>query len=175
MRAFCRVGYRRTSLMILSVALPVAVAACTTSVQQPPAAGVVAQLSVDRFLAAANERDVVTMGRIFGTVDGPISDTGSTFGCFFKKIGSWFGGNACRKQRDVQVQMAAIASVLKHDDYKIVREEPVAGRLNEATRVYVNLTTPDRDVVDVPFVVVRSKGGQWLVEEVDLKKVMGGG
>ncbi|MCG6956512.1 MAG: hypothetical protein LJF04_11045 [Gemmatimonadetes bacterium] len=175
MRPFRRVGSRRTSLMILLVALPVAVAGCTTSVQQPPAAGVVAQLSVDRFLAAANERDLVTMGRIFGTVDGPISDTGSTFGCFFKKIGSWFGGNACRKQQDVQVQMAAIANVLKHDDYKIVREEPVAGRLNEATRVYVNLTTPERQVTDVPFVVVRSKHGQWLVEEVDLKKVMGGG
>jgi hypothetical protein len=175
MRPFRRVGSRRTSLVILSAVLPVTGAACATSVQQPPAAGVVAQLSVDRFLSAANERDLVTMGRIFGTVDGPISDTGSTFGCFFKKIGSWLGGHACRKQQDVQIQMAAIANILRHDDYKIVREEPVAGRLNEATRVFVDLSTSDREVHDVPFVVVKSKHGQWLVEEVDLKKVMGGG
>lgn len=175
MRPFRRVGSRRTSLMILSVALPIAATACSTSMLQQPAAGVVAQLSVDRFLAAANQRDLVTMGRIFGTEDGPISDTGSTFGCFFKKIGSWFGGHACRREQDVQIQMAAIANILKHDDYKIAREEPVAGRLNDATRIFVDLTMADREVTDVPFVVVRAKHGQWLVEDVDLKKVMGGG
>ena len=133
-----------------------------------------AQLAVDRFLEAANQRDLITMGRTFGTEDGPIGDTGSTFGCFFKKIGSWFGGTACRKQQDVQVQMSAIANILRYDDYKITREEPVAGRLNEATRIYVDLTMGDRQVKDVPFVVVRAGGGAWLVEEVDLKKVMGG-
>lgn len=174
MRHVRRVGSRRASLVILSAALPLVATACTTIVQQPPVAGVVAQLSVDRFLEAANQRDLVTMGRTFGTVDGPISDTGGTFGCFFKKIGSWFGGSSCRKQQDVQVQMAAIANILKHEDYKIVREEPVAGRLNEATRIYINLTMPDREVTEVPFVVVKTKHGQWLVEQVDLKKVMGG-
>jgi hypothetical protein len=164
-------GSRRAALVGLMCLIP---AACKTVVQQPPSTGVVAQLSVDRFLQAANQRDLTTMAHTFGTVDGPVADTGSTFGCFFKKIGSWFGGNACVKRQDVEVRMAAIANILRHDDYKIVREEPVAGRMDVATRVYVDLTMANRQVSDVPFVVVRTSHGQWLVEEVDLKKVMTG-
>jgi hypothetical protein len=133
---------------------------------------VVAQLSVERFLQAVNDRDLRGMGRLFGTVDGPMSDTVSTFSCFFKKIGSWFGGTSCVKERDVEVRMDAIARVLRHEDYRIAREESVAGRLNEATRIFVDLTVEGQEVKDVPFVVVRTHEGQWLVEQVDLEKVM---
>ena len=113
----------------LAVLLAGGTAACTTVAQRGPGAGVVAQLSVERFLQAANDRDIEAMGRLFGTEDGPILDTGGTFGCFFKKIGSWFGGTACTKRRDVEVRLDAIARLLQHQDYKIVREEAVAGRL----------------------------------------------
>jgi hypothetical protein len=160
------------SAVVTLVAL--AAAGCTTTVQRGPGAGVVAQLSVERFLQAANERDIESMGRLFGTADGPIWDTGSTFGCFFKKIGSWFGGTSCVKHADVEVRLDAIARVLEHEDYKVVREEPVAGRLNSATRIFVDLTVKGESVPDIPFVVVRAQGGQWLVEEVDLQKVMAG-
>jgi len=149
--------------------------ACTTVVQRGPGAGVVAQLSVERFLQAANDRDIEAMGRLFGTADGPILDTGSTFGCFFKKIGSWFGGTACTKRDDVEVRLDAIARLLQHEDYRIVREEAVAGRLNQATRVFVDLTINGEGRRNVPFVVVRTGDGQWLVEEVDLERVMGRG
>jgi hypothetical protein len=160
------------SFVVTLIAL--SAAGCTTTVQRGPGAGVVAQLSLERFLQAANERDIESMGRLFGTVNGPVWDTGSTFGCFFKKIGSWFGGNSCVKHDDVEVRLDAIARVLEHQDYKVVREEPVAGRLNTATRIFVDLTVDGEKVPDIPFVVVRTGGGQWLVEEIDLQKVMAG-
>jgi hypothetical protein len=173
MRAFRYVGGGRyATLAILLATLPLA---CTQVVQRPPTAGVVAQLALDRFMQAVNQRDLITMEQTFGTEDGPISDTGGTFKCFFKKIGSWFGGSSCTKQADVQVRMAAIADILKHDDYKVVRAQPVAGRLSDATQIFVDLTLPDHTVENVPFTLVRSKDGQWLVEYVDLNKVMGGG
>jgi hypothetical protein len=134
----------------------------------------VAQLSVERFLQAANAHDIESMGRLFGTPDGPILETGGTFGCFFKKIGSWFGGTACTKRRDVEIRLDAIARVLEHDDYRIVREEAVAGRLNRATRIFVDLTVKGEEIRGVPFIVVQASGGQWLVENVDLQRVMAG-
>ena len=165
----------RVSAWALAVLLAGGAAACATSVQRVPGAGVVAQLSVERFLQAANDRDIESMGRLFGTVDGPILDTGGTFGCFFKKIGSWFGGKSCTKRRDVEVRLDAIARLLQHEDYRIGREESVAGRLNQATRIFVDLTVNGENVPNIPFTVVRANGGQWLVEEVDLARVMGGG
>ena len=157
------------------VLIPVLVleGACTTVIQQPGAVAAVAPLlSVERFLQAANDRDLASMGRLFGTADGPIGDTGSTFGCFFKKIGSWFGGTACRTRKEVEVRLDAIARLLHHDDYKITHEEQVAGRSNPSTRVFVDLTIDGDQVTDVPFVVVRAPDGRWLVEQVGLEQLM---
>ena len=148
-------------------------AACTTQViQSPGAAAVAPQLSVERFLQAANSRDLYGMGRLFGTSDGPIGDTGGTFGCMFKKIASWFGGQSCRTRQEVEIQMEAISSILRHENYRITREEMVAGRDVPTTRVVVNLTIGGRRVDDIPFLVVQAGAGQWLVQEVDLQRVM---
>jgi hypothetical protein len=69
--------------------------------------------------------------------------------------------------------MDAIASILAHTDYRIVTEQRVAGRTVPATRVLVNMTTIQGVAVsNVPFVVVRSDEGRWLVENVDLQRVM---
>ena len=161
---------RARSVLILVFAGTMA--ACTTVRTTGPGAAVVAQLSLERFLQASNARDLQAMGRLFGTSAGPAWDTGSTFGCFFKKIGSWFGGSSCVKKRDVEIRMDAIAQVLRHEDYRILQEEPVAGRLNEALRILVDLTVGGQVVPAVPFVLVRTGGGQWLVEEVDLQRAM---
>ena len=99
------------------------VSACATQQRPNELAPIAAQLSVERFLQAANTRDVEAMGRLFGTEEGPLGDTGGSFGCFFKKIGSWFGGTACAKRTDVELRMDAIASVVQHQNYRIVREE----------------------------------------------------
>jgi hypothetical protein len=150
-----------------------AAAACTTQSGSAPVAPVAAQLSVERFLQAANQRDVQAMGRLFGTADGSLMETGSTFSCFFKKIGSWFGGTACTKRTDVEIRMDAIASIVQHRDYRIVRDEPVAGRVRPTRRVIVDMTMAQNRVVSgAPFVVVQTGEGRWLVEQVPLEQLM---
>jgi hypothetical protein len=160
------------SLTLLAL-LALSPAACTTRVVEAPPAAMGAQLSVERFLQAANQRDVEAMGRLFGTHDGAVMNTGSTFGCAFKKIGSWFGGTACTNKQDVEIRMDAIASILLHEDYRIVGESRVAGRTAPTQRVLVDMTTDEgAEVSQVPFVVVQTGDGHWLVEQVDLQRVM---
>jgi hypothetical protein len=137
-------------------------------------AAVAPQLSVERFLQAVNGRDLVSMSRIFGTSGGPIGDTGSSFGCFWKKIGSAFGGNSCVKWTEVELRMDAIAQILRHQDYQLTSESLVAGRERETRRIGVNLDLPDgRRANDVGFTVVVSGSGQWLIEQIQLERVTG--
>lgn len=161
---------RRIALITLALVAPTA---CATYVVEGPTASIGAQLSVERFLQAANQRDVRAMGRIFGTEDGSALETGSTFGCAFKKIGSWFGGNSCVRKQDVEIRMDAIASILQHEDYRVTGERSVPGRNVPARRVTVTMTTVQGiTVAEVPFVVVQNNDGRWLVEQVDLQRVM---
>jgi hypothetical protein len=160
---------RRLGLLVMAVV----VSACSTRAAPNEVAPVAAQLSVERFLQAANQRDVQAMGRLFGTASGPVGDTGSTFGCFFKKIGSWFGGSPCIRRVEVEVRMDAIASIVQHRDYTIIREEPVAGRTSPTRRVLVDMDMGTRAVAAAPFVVVQTGEGRWLVEEVPLETIMG--
>jgi hypothetical protein len=160
----------KLGLVLLGLAVT---SACTTLVVESPSAALGPPLSVERFLQAANQRDVEAMGRLFGTVDGSAMETGGTLGCAFKKMGSWFGGDACRSKQEVEIRMDAIASILEHDDYRIGREERVAGRMVPATRVFVDMTTAEGSAVsNVPFIVVKTDDGRWLIENVDLQTVM---
>ena len=131
-------------------------------------------LSVERFLQATNEGDLHSMAGLFGTADGPVIDTGGAFGCAFKRIGSWIGlGDRCSNVQEVELWMDAIAQILHHEDYVIVSESSVPGRQHPTTRIGVNMRVRGRDVSDVPFLVVRTGKGSWLVEEIDLEKVTG--
>lgn len=156
------------------VVLALAAGACVTRPSATPGAAMAAQLTLERFLQASNARDLEAMARLFGTDRGPVWETGGTLACGFKKIGSWFGGTACVEKREVEVRMDAIAQILRHEDYRVAREESVAGRLNRASRVFVDLTVNGQVISAVPFVLVRDGGGRWLVEEVDLQRVMAG-
>jgi hypothetical protein len=166
-----RLRWRLGSLTIAAV-VSASASACTTQSAPNAVAPVAAQLSVERFLQAANQRDVDSMGRLFGTAEGPVANTGGTFGCFFKKIGSWFGGTSCVKRVEVELRMDAIASVVQHRDYRIIREEPVAGRTAPTRRVIVDFDMGDRAVNAAPFVVVQTGEGRWLVQEVPLETMM---
>jgi hypothetical protein len=136
------------------------------------AAGVAPLLSVERFLQAANGRDLDTMARIFGNYDGPIGDTGSTFGCAFKRMGSWIGlSSRCVSRVDVELRMDAIATILRHDDFRVTTEQTVPGRVNPTSRVGVTLVRGSTTIPDIPFVVVRSRSGRWLVEQIDLERI----
>jgi hypothetical protein len=69
--------------------------------------------------------------------------------------------------------MDAIASIVEHQDYRIVREEPVAGRVSPTRRVVVDMTMPqNRMVAGAPFIVVQTGEGRWLVEQVPLEQLM---
>lgn len=162
----------RPRIFGLLLIVGLASAACTSTSRYVPVAPVAAQLSVERFLQASNDRDFEAMGRLFGTSQGSSWETGSSFGCFFKKIGSWFGGSACTRRIDVELRMDAIASIIQHDDYRIVREEAVAGRTSPARRVVVDLTIEGQSVSSMPFVVVQTGEGRWLVEQVPLERIM---
>lgn len=106
-------------------------------------------LSVERFLQAANARDFQAMARLFGTADGPI------------------GG----PKTEVELRMATIAEILRHQDYEIVAEQMEPGRESPTNRVSVNITRGGEVIRDVPFMVVQTGDGDWLVEQIDLVKI----
>ncbi|HEX6064755.1 MAG TPA: hypothetical protein VFZ04_11075 [Longimicrobiales bacterium] len=103
---------------------------------------------VEQFMRALNSepKDVALMARLFGTKEGPIGE------------------------RDPKVQveqrMFAIAAVLRHDDYEILREQQVPGRTAEATQLLVRVKAGEKSN-NVPFTLVRYKEG-WLVEQIGI-------
>ena len=161
-------------ILLLSVGL-MAVSGCATrrASTTNAAAGIAPQLSVERFLQSTNSRDFVGMSRIFGTTDGPIGDTGSSFGCFWKKIGSAFGGTSCPKWLDVERRLDTISDILRHEDYEIVSEQRVAGREDATTRIGVDMEFADSSASDVGFFVVMA-GERWMIQCIELDKVTSG-
>ena len=77
-------------------------------------------------------------------------------------------------RQEVEIRVEAISSILRHENYRIVREEMVAGRDAPTTRVLVDLTIGGRSVQSIPFEVVQAGGGRWLIQNVDLSAVMAG-
>lgn len=116
------------------------------------AGGVGPALVVEQFMRAANSepKDLNTMARLFGTKDGPI------------------GNRDPRAQ--VEQRMFAIATVLHHDDYEIVREQQVPGRSTEATQLVVRVKA-GKNIDMVPFTMVRYKDGVWLIEQIGLDAI----
>ena len=132
------------------------VVGCTTRTMPRTAsrevAGMGAMLSVERFLQAANAKDFDAMQALFGSYDGPIEGD----------------------RQELELRMAAIAEVLRHEDYEIVSEEREPGREHPTQRVTVTLTKGGKPIPGVPFLVVQTESGGWLVEQVDLEHVMRG-
>ena len=130
--------------------------ACTTrpvvDQSQPQVAPV---LTVERFLQAANTRDLETMSRLFGTDDGPIRDT--------------------ENREQVELRMDLIAEIVQHADYEITSERRVPGAASPTIRVGVDIliSTPrGRTMVkDVGFTVVLESHNRWLVTVIDLTKI----
>jgi len=109
-------------------------------------------LSVERFLQAVNAEDLEAMGRIFGTATGPVQ------------------GEPLQLERE----LALIAAILQHQDYRVVSDRRVFGRTNLTHRVGVDLTIDGERIPDVAFMAVQSSDGRWFVECVDLEKVTSG-
>ena len=103
---------------------------------------------VEHFMRALNSepKDLVTMGRLFGTREGPIGERDS--------------------KSQVEQRMYAIGRVLQHDDYEVMREQQVPGRSAEATQLLVRVKSGERSN-QVPFTLVRYKDG-WLIEQIGI-------
>jgi hypothetical protein len=148
--------------------LALVVAGCTTTVVQKPSsemAGMSGMLSVERFLQAVNSGDFDAMARLFGTADGSWSETGGG------RCGVFRG--RCNSEEDVEIQMALIAEVLTHDDYRIVSDQVVPGREHPTRRLGVDVTQGNRVFRNVGFTVVQTEDGLWLVQQVELEKIVG--
>lgn len=131
----------------------VLVGGCSTQVIEERPSGelfaVAPSLSVERFLQAVTEQDYGAMSRLFGTVDGPIEGD----------------------RMEVEIRMATIAEILRHQDYEIITERRPPGREAPTRRIGVDLRVGNRVVRDVGFTVVQSESGGWLVEQIELEKV----
>ena len=126
--------------------------ACTSQrVVSQPQFRIAPALTVERFLQAANTRDLETMSRLFGTDDGPIGDR--------------------RSRVEVELRMDVIAEILRHDDYEITSERSVPGAEVPSNRIGVDLLLPSGTTVqDVGFTVVESDDG-WLINVIELVKI----
>ncbi len=114
------------------------------------------------------------MASHFGTADGPIGDRGGTLGCAFRKLFSWIGlGNRCLTAQEVELRMDLMAALLTHASYRVGTRGTVAGRGTPATRIEVEVDTATARSVLVPFVLIQTEEGAWLVEEVDLERLTG--
>jgi hypothetical protein len=150
-------------------------AGCTQQVQRSAQSIAVApMLSVERFLQASNARDYDAMARLFGSADGPVANTGGALSCAFQRIGSWVGlGDRCRSREEVEIWMATLSDVLRHQDYRITSERLEPGRRHVTNRIGVDLTREGQVIRDVPFLVVRTGSGSWLIEEIALERITG--
>lgn len=144
----------RGAFLLLAALL--AGAACTTRTVErsgtPELAGVAPVLSVERFLQAVNANDYQAMARLFGTAEGP------------------YRGEAT----EVELRMATLAEILRHQDYRIGSERMQPGREDPTRRVGVDLTIRGRVIPDVAFLVVQTARGTWMVNEIDVEKVTSG-
>lgn len=165
----------RGPVAALLTLLVLGLAGCVSTPNEAPGglAGLAPVLSVERFLQAANAGDLDAMARLFGNADGSIADRmGGSFGCAFRRMGSWIGlGDACLDREEIELRMNAIALILQHDDYRIRSEGQVPGRAQPTTRIGVDIDRAGETFADVPFNVVQTTDGRWLVEEIDLGAV----
>lgn len=147
---------------------------CATPSPRPPAAEGVGPLrAAERFLDAANRRDLDALAHAFGTHRGSIADTGGGLGCGLRRVASWLRAAArCPTRQEVEVRMHAIAAVLRHDGYEVTSAEEVPGRDPPVTRVSVEVRRGERIHRDVGVFVIRAASG-WLVESVELEKITG--
>ena len=129
--------------------------ACTsrTTMSQAPLR-VAPALTVERFLQAANARDLETMSRLFGTDEGPIGDS--------------------RGRQEVELRMDVIAEILQHDNYQIISERRVPGAEGSTIRIGVDMSLPGRTTVrDVGFTVALELPDRWLVNVIEVTKITG--
>lgn len=107
-------------------------------------------LVVERFLRAANANDLETMTQLFGSSTQNIAQLDG--------------------QSKAERRMYVLATLLRHDDFQILGQQAVPGRLRQATELRIELRQGERTVV-VPHLVVRKSSGGWIIEKIDIEKL----
>jgi hypothetical protein len=105
---------------------------------------------VERFMRMVSSRSYLQMGYLFGTREGAITSRDP--------------------EPQVERRMYAIADILQNERYVIQGEQAIPGRGPDVSQLTVQITRQGR-TTHVPFVVVRTAAGGWLVEQVDLQAV----
>lgn len=161
------------------LAAPLVVAALVACSSNPPARtsagpggeGVAPALTVERFLQAANSvaqlstagasssaqmaDEMETMARLFGTARGSVL--------------------RLYPRDEVEQRMFILARMLQHHDYRLGGERAVPGRAGSAVQVMVDIQPrAGSDPVSLPFTVVRTSRGEWLIEKIDVEKLTRG-
>lgn len=142
---------RNTGYRWLSAALAIVLLGGCTSTTTRRDTTLAPAMVLERFLGAANANDLDTMAQLFGTKEGPWARTVS------------------RQLADDR--LFAIASVLRHTDYQILREQIVPGRRDEAMQLVVRLVRGENRY-EVPITLVQSRDG-WLVENIPIDQLTG--
>jgi hypothetical protein len=106
--------------------------------------------AVERFMRLVSSKAYAQMGYLFGTREGPIISRDT--------------------EQQVERRMFAVADILQHERFAIRGEQPIPGRGPDVAQLTVQITQQGQ-VHDVPFVVVRTTTGGWLVEQIDLEAV----
>jgi hypothetical protein len=138
---------RFTGLLLGAVVL---LSACAGAAPRSPENALAPTMIIERFLRAANQNDLDTMGSLFGTRDGAINRTWS------------------RKEMDER--MFLLASLLRHTDYTVGGEQIVPGRREEATQYMVRLVVA-QGPAQVPFTLVRTRANEWLIESIGIERI----
>jgi hypothetical protein len=147
--------HRIATIAALALAAGLAGACATKRVVEqpvapPPNAEVAASLVIDQFLRAANSNDLDTMGRLWGNKKGPVMEQ--------------------EPRADVERRLFAIASILHHDSYSIKGSQVVPGRRSEATRINVLMKFGNQEI-EVPYTLVYSDAGNWLIENIKIDEI----
>jgi hypothetical protein len=67
--------------------------------------------------------------------------------------------------------MFALASLLRHEHLSVAGERQVPGRSGEAVEILVDMRLADDRQVRVPFTMVRTQEGRWMVERIDVEVI----
>lgn len=105
--------------------------------------------AVRSFMRAVADSNVALMGRYWGTARGPAAATG--------------------QPPDHEKRLTIIQVYLRRNQHRIVGSEPVPG--DETRRVVQVELTTEGCVRTVPFTTVRTRGGSWIVNQVNLEAV----
>lgn len=109
-----------------------------------------AEAAVSQFLDAAKRSDYQLMARLFGTRNGPASET----------LG----------RIEVEQRMYILASLLQHQSYEL-RRVPVAEEEGQ-NRVAADMVGTRNGDVTVPFLASNNRG-RWFVEEIATEALTG--